>query len=993
MLVNSSVRRGAYWHFIEICLHSSNYNRHLETVLLSVAQRMGLSLTALFHSYASQIAYSIRQVNGDFLRIPPFLFGYRDRKECAQATFAVFTPTNLLGGGFDPEGEKSGRNLFISHCQILKKSRAEGIHECLADTVGQQIAFWISQAGPARAGLDRYLESLVAELGRDVPFAQHLRPYSDGIISSIIRTLGDQDYTHSGPIVSALQEHHGASADVFTALIKFRTKHYLDEGLMPSYGSISVLEALNWFQSVVPHADDEATTFHVLHRLFADLESTPLVLEQVRLLNVISVWIACRHYHFQDKCHLPLLKAVLNGALNVLGQYDLARGAQSIIEWGFARVKDIYRHIKESELQEVKIDIKFSEILLRMACVVYDHYTSGVRDIAEMGKEVMEWVEKQVEGVYSIRHLRKAAVKALSAWPRDLNDTLKQISERTGPEDVSSFLRDDRISTNKFRMVRRLRRLMEDGYCEESQFARSDFWRLKACIPPQDRLLVDDIHSFTELLLINKGHIDGLENEHSTAPTTRSRHLRQFKKMTSQTGVTGVETLPQRRAILISLLLMLDDPSASQVYLAFRTLRSLASIGSTDAAGSISWPKEYHAELSLLKAYSDTPPSISPFDLREVLSSEVATKSMHDPSQWMTFLADALCRVLSIMEPFYLPLLPMLQEDQHFAEEVIPVLVHVLLHREKLQETPSEPTTVREVLSEYFTRVLASNSASTPCRRAVVDTVLHLRYFDQPQTSDPLAYNHWLDIDFVLLSQGAIFCGAYTTALLFIELVPRNADRSQADQIIIEQVLYEIYSHIDEPDGFYAIETQDLDGSLLKRFHHENQWQKAFQFHGAALITRSPETADVAGVLQSLHAFGFEHLAMTTLRNTAEIDDSLNSDAMTYDLGWRTETWDLPEHAMHNKGMSLYLALRAVHRERDGEAISAVVQRSLFREMDRLRMLGDENTTEIREVAQNLLCLNEIRHWQNPDLQTKFREKNLDFATLAQLRHIDQDVE
>ncbi len=39
---------------------------------------------------------------------------------------------------------------------------------------------------------------------------------------------------------------------------------------------------------------------------------------------------------------------------------------------------------------------------------------------------------------------------------------------------------------------------------------------------------------------------------------------------------------------------------------------------------------------------------------------------------------------------------------------------------------------------------------------------------------------------------------------------------------------------------------------------------------------------------------------------------------MAYQLGWRAETWDLPEAKEERyPGASLYLALRDVHRERD----------------------------------------------------------------------------
>lgn len=939
---------------------------------------MGLTISSLFQAYATQVAYSIRQADKDFLSIPPHLLGCRDLKDCAQATFQTFTPTNLLTGGPNPKAEKHGRSLFKNHCQVLKKEVQQGLRECFAEVVGQQIAFWMHENGGAECGrgsLGAYLKGLVAELGTSAQFPEHLRPFAAGIVTAIVRAIGDQDYTSSGPIVASLRAMSDTNADTFVTLTKYRNEDFtVHEAILPAYDSASIIQSLDWFNTIVPFADDSAITYHVLHRLFADLERTPLVNEQLRLLNVICLWVATRHDHYR---HPALLKTLLTGAVNVLSQHDLARGAQSVLDWAMLQLKYVRNDDSETRV---------TEILLRTSCIAHDYSTQADLGVAQMGEEMLQWIEGHALRLCHTRAWRPQVLKALAAWPRDLNSALQDIGEQATAHELSNFLQDDRLSTNKFRVVRRLQKLATTGLSDEDQFAKSDFWRLKDCIPAEDRLVVDDVQAFADLLLLNKGRIDGLDNVRVPVQSARTLHVLESKRSGVEQGI-----IAPRRAIIASLLVLLDDPSASQVYLSFKTLRSLAASTSTDPLGSSAWPTRNNEELNYLKAYSTPPSPRSGRNLEDLLSSEAAMECTKYPSKWMTFMASSLCISLSSREPFYGPLSAMLEDDPRFAEELLPILAHTILRSER-GVTPG-PSTCCNMLSQYFSAILGSESASISCRRAIVDTILHLRQFTPPNTTDPLGHDKWLAVDFILLSRNAILCGAYTTALLFTELAAEYSNEATYDRSAVEQVLYDIYSHIDEPDGFYGIQTQDLTGFLLKRFRHENQWQKAFQFHGAASETQSPAGADVGGVLRSLHAFGFNQLAMTTMRNATALDDSFDPGTMSYDVGWRTETWDLPERTSDSKGLSLYLALRAAHRERDSEAVRATVQRALIEETSRLRNLGDENISEIREVSRNLLCLNEIRHWQARELQDSLREKVIKPSFQASLGDIDQSIE
>ena len=111
MITSSAFRRGPYYHLIEICLETSKYNDHVESVLNSVAKRIALPNNSdLFEAYASQLAFSIKESGREFFKFPPQVLGYRDRKEYALATFVSFASINFISD--DPDKPDHGKELF-----------------------------------------------------------------------------------------------------------------------------------------------------------------------------------------------------------------------------------------------------------------------------------------------------------------------------------------------------------------------------------------------------------------------------------------------------------------------------------------------------------------------------------------------------------------------------------------------------------------------------------------------------------------------------------------------------------------------------------------------------------------------------------------------------------------------------------------------------------------------------------------------------------------
>src|ERR1700722_10595761 len=211
MVVSSAVRRGPYWHLLETCLHPSGtvYNRHIISILQGVAERMGLPSSTLFEIYASQIAYSIRQAGHDFLRFPPHVLGYKDRRKLAENTFRAFTPTNVLTGGPSPGAVVHGQKLFANHCRAIQRSIADGLRECFGDMIGLQIVSWIDEyLQDPNAGILDHLDEVLHAKTESIPdfgnFDDVLSENIDGVVAAILRTFSDFETSADGPIVRAL---------------------------------------------------------------------------------------------------------------------------------------------------------------------------------------------------------------------------------------------------------------------------------------------------------------------------------------------------------------------------------------------------------------------------------------------------------------------------------------------------------------------------------------------------------------------------------------------------------------------------------------------------------------------------------------------------------------------------------------------------------------------------------------------------------------------
>ena len=211
--------------------------------------------------------------------------------------------------------------------------------------------------------------------------------------------------------------------------------------------------------------------------------------------------------------------------------------------------------------------------------------------------------------------------------------------------------------------------------------------------------------------------------------------------------------------------------------------------------------------------------------------------------------------------------------------------------------------------------------------------------------------------------------------------------------------MYEIYSNVEDPDGFYGVKTHDVRSALLRQLEHEGDHRRLFGLHGASLESAQvgPTALSMVNVIQDLHSMGLYQIANEVLKSGQSRGTEITASAepFTLDLAWQTSEWDLPleaDAACSSQGL-LYSALRTVHRERDIEAARGVVLDATRAELGRLHGLGMERTAHIKATTENLLCLRELAHWLSPQLQKVLEEGTFQSDVLRPFTEIRRSLE
>ncbi|QRV74291.1 phosphatidylinositol 3- and 4-kinase [Ceratobasidium sp. AG-Ba] len=976
MIVSSSVRRGPYWHLLETCYHSTSFSRHMESVLVAVSDRMGLtSLSQLFEAYASQIAFSTFLAEMDFAHIPSRILGYKSSRERIEESFKLVGPTLLLAGGLR-NSTSHGIQQFQSLCKSIGISESEGLRSCFHDVVGLSIVFYHEES------LDQDTRSLTQEATADLKneilkrtndacppgeVAQdYLARIAPMIVVSIVRTINGAS---DEEIVSAFRHQGKASAakDFETFQYFWGDEDFpMHDPVLPAFAPQTVVASLFWFLEKQSSLFAESHLgYHVAHRLFMAINKSPLVNEQLRLLRALSIVVASLKHFRKDWL---LLRTLIHGYSLLLTQPDLARMAQSALDWCLTFVP---KHITAITSGTPRL-----EVLGRMGRIAYDYTRESDPFMHQLGDKLMDWVEgvtarleKEASKSEESQRLQPEILNVLALWPRQLKyPELVSRAEELDSDNMSYILQHYASNASKFRTVHRLLSIANGGEARLSTFAKADFWHLKSCIPSGDQLQNEDAAAFTALLFANNGSIATLtsdqHDDHSVDSIHRS-HARKGKR----------DSTSPLLAILVVLFDLVYSEDPSKVFTAYQTIGRLSDleVDVTGFSGTPSTSRSVQQERVFYRRHVEPQIILEPRSIEELPTAEDIKASCQDYSKWVRAMGSYFCAILSSIngQAYFAQLVDIIHMDDVLAKQLLPVLIHAILQQEEFQlgavKFENNERSARAHISTYFTSLLVKESISASIIACVIQIILHLRNFhplSQTEPRDWLSYDHWLDIDYRLLSEGALRCGAYTTAVLFLQLYQDRTHDFPDSHITrsTEEILYDIYTHIDEPDGFYGIQSDDVQTHLIRRFHHEGRWDKAFHFLGAMFESPGTSASSVPGIINSLQSFGFDNMAMAMINGSQRTQ--VPSTDNGYSLGWRTETWDLPATSGEfPPGSALYHALRAVHQERDPATAELRVLEARRGELERLRALGLEDMSQIRRSTRALMCIGEVQKY------------------------------
>jgi ataxia telangiectasia mutated family protein len=209
--------------------------------------------------------------------------------------------------------------------------------------------------------------------------------------------------------------------------------------------------------------------------------------------------------------------------------------------------------------------------------------------------------------------------------------------------------------------------------------------------------------------------------------------------------------------------------------------------------------------------------------------------------------------------------------------------------------------------------------------------------------------------------------------------------------------MYDIYSNVEDPDGFYGIQNNDVMDSLHRRLKHEGEPLRALGYNLAEVeATQSLEgmTAPLISTLTNLHDLGFDTLAGSVMKSLNARHEE-QGDFDPFELAWRMGDWDVPvtEDLATTSAGRFYTALRAVHRERDYEVARFAVDEAIRGEMAYLQQIGVERMTEIKKATSNLLCLRDMQRWVSLPMQQALEQDDFEGRHLPGFIQLDPSFE
>ncbi|KAK4047357.1 Serine/threonine-protein kinase tel1 [Microbotryomycetes sp. JL221] len=956
VIASGNFRRAPYRTLLGIANASPTLANQVDAALAGVADRLGFtSLSGLYELFCRYCLHTTAFVTDHQALVPilPSSVGCATMHEVRQIEFPHVMPLLV-----QRENLKHALDALLV---TVGKTKQQALLQCLPQVAATTILFGVRADVHTKGGgislntAVHKVEQFVLQAGAETVLQQEtlLSTLADEMAVSMLLQLHEGMWDPEKPHPALADDR--SVQETFYKMLALPSSIHLVEALPPYFDLKVVMQSIVWLQQSYPVFTHTAGLYAVLHRMFAHVQRVPFIDLQRDALIATALALAIGHRQVRQA---SILDVVLKHLIELFKTIELASIVVGMLKWAINQLLGLACPAED-----------LCSHLVKLAHDCHNHLQDSniPRDARTLFEGMWTFLHEKVDVLAAKSDPIVAAAMLMLPWdPIDNN--------KARFTDFETILTLPFSPVNKFRLAAAITR-QQPG---QSSTPRSVLlWHLIDQVSDADTLSAPDCEAFAELLYQSGGVVE-------------SPGLLSLK----QPHVRIDDTEEKIKLTVIELVLRtLDGPDVHIGFTAFET--SLLLFASFENGFNL--VNQLSLKVQDLASILASSTISRRTQLEKAPSRELACLDQpewqtlaQDYDSWVKAFCQLLCEAAATQgsdssadegDIFFAQLSRMAKADTDFATSMLPTLVHALLFK----ATNSGVYAPRDILTRYLQKLLKLSTASQKTVKAIVDVSVYLRQHPRPDLERSLDNcDRWLDVSWILLASGATRTDMPLAALQFLELAHEYQSlfkKSKDGQPVNKSsdgegqaLLYKIYESIEEPDGFYGRQSSDVRLSVIKRFHHEQQWAKAFSMHGADFEstlqhhdrTRSETTA---GVVQSLAMSGFNRLALSILqpaRAEGRLTQRDVGDDLSHELAWRTTNWDLPSESQSlispgqlSSSARLYSVLHQLQSPQN--LVVESTQKAMIAETNKLASVSLHSPTPNAGVLSTILSLREIR--------------------------------
>lgn len=762
-VASARLRSGTLFHLYEMAAFSVELLPYLQPGLEAVAKRLGLdALQPLFTAHATVIIENQLKNDQMPLSLPPALYGCASRKEFARLCLES-VGSRLLAVPDVPYAMP----FFAALCEAasIAEEQARARHLPFAAAIAATSAFLDNENDPSAA---QKAASAVESLPSPRPNTDLKLFFTSRTEVMTVNLIGLTDLCATNEEVATMlngdkSKDKSRAGDTFLRLME-NDVVVLDAPpvLEPAATDHVISDTLKLFAEMFPKMSKRRMVFDGLVRLFFAVNDTYLVNEQRRYLRAIAILVSL---YSADIAWAQSLEQFICNVVDLLPKDDIGGVAMNMLEWGFDQVPKCHRdHIPN-----------LTDVLINLGSV-YARLMSSPH-LLPVAERLDSWVASKAQTWTRTPGMEAALDAALVFWPPAWTSHFPRGLEFNF-ESVAIIAERSKVQ-NPMALSRRLATTMNaNDTSQRDTFLSSTFWYLKKTLAAS-QWDGDGAKAFLDLLYKTHGevHAPSFHTIRDLAGQSVLEHLDAGEKK-------KLSRLPEVSLRLEVFGNLLEKTTADDFRLratTFEVLQSTLPIMKTMAADPAL--KNITKKLGELVTFLVANTAVTPGQEHniDVLVDEGSgwVYKARNHQQWAKELALLLGGLASMSDPFYGCLHPLLSAKGHMAIELLPFLVQAVLTIHLPEERATEHRA--DVLANYFSQVLQYPGTATETIETIIRIVLHLRHYRPPYRTGESSYNHWLQIDPLVLSEAAGKCGAYASSLLFLEMAGDRDDQSPED--------------------------------------------------------------------------------------------------------------------------------------------------------------------------------------------------------------------